>query len=188
MGLAFHALHKLDGRRDVVVCTAQSGRLNEDENDLIGWLSDRVITRLGPGLSLGPDGPSTLDAVRHAHERLMFSYRNPVPFHVLVRRYQGTVGARSPRKPYIFVNYSDAPMVGPRLGPARARAITETMPVTAFPGPGIQIDRDGSTLTIKMSTVTGRYPAGLRGKFGSLLCSAFAEYSQDLPGLQKAHG
>lgn len=178
IGLVFHALHMLDDRTDAVICTAQWGRLAEDEEDLVGWLSDLIIVRIGPGLG-APAAVSLAEVARHTQERLRFAYRHPVPYHVLVRRYQGTVGARAPRKPYIFVNYSDRPMIGPRLGAARTEPVVDKMPLTNFPGPGIHIERDADRIAIDMSVVAGRYPPGVVETFGSLLCGAFTAFAAD---------
>jgi len=171
VGLVFAALHALDGRTDAVVCTAQSGRFTEAEENLVGWLSDRVIVRV-----LGESG-DPLRCVRAAQERLRFAYRNPVPYHVLVRRYQGTVGGRSPRKPYIFVNYTDAPLTGRTFGPAAAEEVVDPAPHTSFPGPGVLVARDGDRMTIELSTVAGRYPEGLVARFGEQLIAAFRGFA-----------
>lgn len=174
MGLVFHALHALDGRQDAVVCSSQSGRTSVDEEHLVGWLSDSVIVRLGD-----PDGGlrvSALELVRRTQEQLMFAYRNPVPFNVLVRRYQGTVGGRSPHKPHIYVHHTGGSTVGAHLGAARARLLEESAPFTTFPGPSIQVERDGDQLRMGVNTVAGRYPDGLVDRFGAALCDALTQF------------
>lgn len=177
IGLVFQALRLLDGREDAVLCTAQSGRFSEDEEDLVGWLSEQVIVRLGPDPAA--TGPRLLDVARHAQERLRFAYRHGVPYHVLVRRFQGMVGGRSPRKPCIFVNYSDSPMIGPRLGAARTENIVDRIPLTSFAGPGVLVERETDRLVIDLSVVRDRYPQGVAERFGELLRDAFTAFAAD---------
>lgn len=176
MGLVFHALHALDGRQDAVVCSSQSGR-TDVQDDLVGWLSDSVIVRIG-----GQDGGlgvSALELVRRTQEQLMFAYRNPVPFNVLVQRYQGTVDGRTPYKPHIYVHHTSDSPVGTRFGTARARLLDENASVTFFPGPSIQVERDGDDLSIGVNTAAGRYPDGLADRFGALLRDAIIQFTAE---------
>ncbi|MFJ3899528.1 MULTISPECIES: condensation domain-containing protein [unclassified Streptomyces] len=176
MGLVFHALHALDGRQDAVVCSSQSGR-TDVQDDLVGWLSDSVIVRIG-----GQDGGlavSALELVRRTQERLMFAYRNPVPFNVLVQRYQGTVDGRTPYKPHIYVHHTGDSPVGARFGATRAQLLDEHASVTFFPGPSVQVEQDGDDLSIGVNTAAGRYPDGLANRFGALLRDAIIQFTAE---------
>lgn len=180
MGLFSAALHLLDGQDDVVVCSAYSGRDSDSEALVVGWLSNQMLARLRPRAP-GPlrAAPLSLFA-EHAQERLIFAYRHPVPFHTLIRRYQGLVGRRSPRKPYIYFDYADQRGTGRSFGSATASPVEPHVATTSFPGPAIAVERDDEGLVIVISSVADRYPAGLVDRLGTMLTRLVTAFADDV--------
>lgn len=179
MGLFSAALHLLDGRADVVVCSAHSGRDSDSEALVVGWLSNQVLARLRP-TAPGPLRAAPLSTfAAHAQERLIFAYRHPVPFHTLIRRYQGLVGRRSPRNPYIYFDYVDHRGDGRAFGSASASPVEPHVETTSFPGPAIAVERDDEGIVITISSVAGRYPAGLVDQLGTALARLVTSFADD---------
>ncbi len=179
MGLFSAALHLLDGRADVVVCSAHSGRDSDSEALVVGWLSNQVLARLRPAAEVPLRTAPLSTFVQHAQERLIFAYRHPVPFHTLIRRYQGLVGRRSPRNPYIYFDYVDHRDTDATFGSAAASPVEPHVATTSFPGPAIAVERADEGIVITISSVVGRYPAGLVDRLGAVLTRLVTAFADD---------